>query len=240
MWETLPTQTLPQRAAKPVKRLVALAQALSADGLRSGALREVEEEVHASLDAFAVKYFKKLAAAVQEVWDVHVKEISGRYGKISLSYNEFVERADDRAIRSGFEAAKKAFGADIAQSYVNHVAGPDDPDSDDDGLREAYVRGAALATVKEVREKVDADALELTTRWFAEHRVAIKGLPDARQQEYEDIRALATEPQIGALRPPRTRIEGFTIEQDDGQLAAAPLAPLHLMSDDDGQFPSPT
>lgn len=237
LWETLPTQTLPQRGAKPVKRLVALAQALSADGLRSGALKEAEEEIHASLDAFAVKYAKQLAAAVQEVWDVHVKEISGLYGKASLSYNEFVERADDRAIRTGFEAAKKAFGADIAQSYVNHVAGPDDPDSDDDGLREAYVRAAALATVKQVREKVDADALELTTRWFAEHRVSIRGLPDVRQQEYEDIRALATEPQIGALRPPRTRIEGFTVEQEDGQLAAAPLVPLHLMSDDDGHFP---
>lgn len=237
LWEQLPTQTLPQRGAKPVKRLVALAQALSADGLRPGALKEAEDEVHASLDAFAIKYAKQLDAAVQEVWEVHVKEISGRYRKTGLSYNEFVERADDRAIRTGFEAAKKAFGADIAQSYVNHVAGPDDPDSDDDGLREAYVRAAALATVKEVREKVDADALELTTKWFAEHRVAIKGLPDVRQQEYEDIRALATEPQIGALRPPRTRIEGFTIEQEDGQLAAAPLAPLHLMSDEDGQFP---
>jgi type III restriction enzyme len=237
LWEQLPTQTLPQRGAKPVKRLVALGQALSADSLRPGALKEAEDEVHASLDAFAIKYAKKLNAAVQEVWAVHVKEISGRYGKTGLSYDEFVERADDRAIRTGFEAAKKAFGADIAQSYVNHVAGPDDSDSDDDGLREAYVRAAALATVKEVREKVDADALELTTKWFAVHRVVIKGLSDVRQQEYEDIRALATEPQIGSLRPPRTRIEGFTIEQEDGQLAAAPLAQLHLMSDEDGQFP---
>lgn len=237
LWEQLPTQTLPQRGAKPVKRLVALAQALSADGLRPGALKSAEGEVHASLDAFAIKYARQLEAAVQEVWDVHVKEISGRYGKAGLSYSEFVERADDRAIRTGFEAAKKAFGADIAQSYVSHVAGPDDPDADDDGLREAYVRAAALATVKEVREKVDADALELTTSWFAEHRVAIKGLPDARQQEYEDIRALATEPQIGALRPPRTRIEGFTVELEDGQFARAPLAPLHLMSDEEGEFP---
>ena len=237
LWEQLPTQTLPQRGAKPVKRLVALAQALSADGLRPGALKAAEDEIHASLDAFAIKYAKQLESAVQEVWDVHVKEISGRYGKTGLSYNEFVERADDRAIRTGFEAAKKAFGADIAQSYVNHVAGPDDPESDDDGLREAFVRAAALATVKEVREKVDADALEITTKWFAEHRVAVKGLPDVRQQEYEDIRALATEPQLGSLRPPRTRIEGFTVEQEDGQFAAAPLAPLHLMSDEDGQFP---
>ena len=98
------------------------------------------------------------------------------------------------------EAAKKAFGADIAQSYVNHLAGPDDETSADDGLREAFVRAAALATVKEVRDKVDLEALELTNRLFAEHRVAVKQLPDVRQQEYEDIRAMTTDPQRGVLR----------------------------------------
>lgn len=239
LWEQLPTQTLPQRGAKPVKRLVALGQALSADRLRPGALKEIEAELHRILDAYAVRFEKKLDAAVQEVWDVHVKEISGRYGAGGLSYTEFVERADDRAILTGFEAAKKAFGADVAQSYVNHAAGLDDPDADD-GLREAYVRAAALATVKEVREKVDGEAIQLTDRLFAEHRVVIKGLPDARQQEYEDIRAMATEPQLGSLRRPRSRIEGFTVEDEDGQLAQAPLAPLHLMSDEEGQFPLTT
>nr|WP_281386478.1 DEAD/DEAH box helicase family protein [Jiangella mangrovi] len=237
LWQTLPTETLPQRGARPMKRLVALAQALSTDALRPGALKEVEEELHRILDAYATRYARQLEAAVQEVWDVHVKEISGRYGKGGLSYDEFIERADDRAIRTGFESAKRAFGSDIAQSYVNHVAGPDDPDTDDDGLREAYVRASALASVKEVREKVDAEALELTDRLFAKYRVAIKRLPDVRQQEYEDIRAMATEPQLGSLRPPRTRIEGFSVEDEYGQLTVAPLAPLHLMSDDDGQFP---
>jgi len=169
------------------------------------------------------------------VWAVHVQEIAGRFGKTGLTYAEFVERADDRAIRTGFEAAKKAFGADIAQSYVNHLAGPDNDDGDD-GLREAYVRAAALATVKELRDKVDVEALELTERLFAQHRVVLKELPDIRQQEYENIRAMATEPQKGVLRPPRTRIEGFSVEED-GQIVAAPLAPLHLMSDENGQFP---
>ena len=211
LWEELPTETLPQRGARPVKRLVALAQALSADGVRPGALKEIEEEMHRRLDGFATIYAKQLEAAVQEIWDVHVKEITGRYGAGGLSYAEFVERADDRAIRTGFEFAKKAFGADIAQSYVNHLAGPDDEDADDDGLREAYVRTSALATVKEIREKVDAEAIELTDKLLAEHRVAIKGLPDARQQEFEDIRAMATDPQRGTLRRPRTRIEGFSV-----------------------------
>jgi len=236
LWESLPTQTLPQRGARPVKRLVALAQALSADGVSPGALRKVGEELHRILDGYATRYSDKLDAAIMEVWDVHVKEIKGHFGKEELTYAEFVERADDRAIRTGFEAAKKAFGADVAHSYVNHLAGADEDDSGDDDLREAFVRTAALATVKEVRDQVDREALELTDRLFAEHRVAIKGLTDVRQQDYEDIRAMATDPQRGVLRPPRTRIEGFSVEEDD-QIVAAPLAPLHLMSDSDGQFP---
>jgi len=236
VWDGLPTQMLPQRGAKPVKRLVALAQALAANGVRSGALAEVEREVQRRLDGFATIYQEALDAAVQEVWDVHVKEISGRYGKVGLSYAEFVERADDRAIRAGFEVAKKAFGADIAQSYVNHVAGDD---GDDDGLREAFIRISALATVKDVRERLDRDLLELTERMFAEHRVDIKGLPDVRQQEFDDIKAMATDPQLGTLRPPRSRIEGFSVQHGD-EIVPAPVARRHLMSDDEGNFPLTT
>jgi hypothetical protein len=236
LWEKLPTETLPQRGARPVKRLVALAQALSADAVWPGALREVDKELRAILDGYATRYGNRLEEAIQEAWGVHVQEIAGRFGRQGLTYAEFVERADDRALRTGFEAAKKAFGADVAQSYVNHLAGPDD-EADDDSLREAYVRATALATITEVREKVDKEALELTNRLFAEHRVAIKGLPDVRQQEYEDIRAMATEPQRGLLRPPRTRIEGFSVETENGLIMEAPLAPLHLMADEGGQFP---
>ena len=45
VWDALPTQTLPQRGARPVKRLVALALALSADGVSVGALGNVEQEL---------------------------------------------------------------------------------------------------------------------------------------------------------------------------------------------------
>jgi len=236
-WAGLPTQTLPQSGARPVKRLVALAQALSTDAIWPGALSGIEQELHRILNAYGTRYSDKLDSAIREVWEVQVKEIEGRFGERRLTYSEFVERADDRAIRTGFEAAKKAFGADVAQSYLNQLAGPDDEALADDNLREAYVRAAALATVKEVRDKVDLEALDLTDRLFAEHRVAIKELPDDRQQAYENIRAMTTDPQKGVLRPPRTRIEGFTLVEEDGQMAQAPLVPLHLISDEHGQFP---
>jgi hypothetical protein len=178
-----------------------------------------------------------LEQAIEQVWRVDVQEIAGQVGATGLSYREFALRADDRAIRSAFEDAKKAFGADIAQSYVNYLAGPDDEDAGDDGLRDAFVKASALATVGEIREKVDQEATSIVDQWFAETRVARKALPDIRQQEYGDILAMAVTPQLGALGRPRTRMEGYQVEESDGQLAMAPTAPLHLMSDDAGQFP---
>ena len=236
-WDALPTLTVPQRGARPVKRLVALAQALSADGVRPGSLKEVEEEMHRVLDAYAVRYEKQVQKAAEEVWAVRGQAISGTVGGSDLRYSDFAERADDRAIRVAFADAAKAFGADIAQSYVNHVAGPDDPDADDDGLRDAYVKASALATVPEVRVKVDKEADELASAWFDEHRVAIKGLPDERQQEYELIRALATEPQRGELKRPRSRMEDYVEVLASGQIAVSSLVGGHLMSDEHGMFP---
>ena len=236
-WDALPTLTVPQKGARPVKRLVALAQALSADGVRPGALKEAEDQIHAVLDEFGGRYDQLLKQAVAEVWAVRGQAIRGTVGSDKLTYSDFAERADDRAIRVAFEGAKKAFGADIAQSYVNHQAGPENPDADDDGLRDAYVKASALATVLEIRQNVDQKADGAASSWFVEHRDAIRALPDDRQQEYEAIRSLATKPQRGALVRPRSRLEDYKVLADDGQISEARLVPMHLMSGLDGMFP---
>ena len=233
-WDALPTKTIPQRGAAPVKRLMSLALALSSDGLRPGAVAEAETEIHRVLDAARVRHPGLLGTAVNEIWTVRGQSITGRVGGKQLTYEDFVEQADDRAIQVGFNDAKRAFGADVAQSYVNHLA---DDSGDDDSLRNAYVTTSALAIIPDVRVGVDREADELATAWFAEYRVAIKSLSDERQQEYADIQALATEPQIGSLTRPRNRIEDYIEVDDDGQQAQAPVVDRHLMSDDDGNCP---
>lgn len=239
-WDTLPTQTIPKKYARPVKRLVALAQALAMDGIRPNALTEVNEEMQAILDSYARRYTKLLDQSVDDVITVKIQQIAGKVGEEKLKYSDLVEKADDRAIRSAFEVAKKAFGADVAQAYVNYLAGPDDEDADDDGLRDAYVKTAALATVQEVRERVDREANELVDRWLGETRVERKALSDERQQEYEDIRAMAITPQTSSLGRPRTRVEDYATVDEHDQIGVAPLAELHLMSDADGMFPLTT
>ena len=208
-FDALPTQAVPQRGSKPVKRLVALAQALSADGLRPAALAEATKKLHDWLDGYATVHADEVAAAVKEIRAVQIQTLTGRSGQTGVTYTTRTVAADDRAIRSALDEAKRVFGADVAQSYVNHLV--DTSDDDDEDLREAYVRASALATVRPLREKIDRDADELVGTWFAEHRVAILGLTDERQQEYEDIRSLATEPQTGDMRRPRNRLEDFAV-----------------------------
>jgi len=233
-WDALPTKTIPQRGAAPVKRLMSLALALSSDGLRPGAVAEAEGEMHRVLDAARVRHPGLLGTAVNEIWAVRGQSITGRVGGKQLTYEDFVERADDRAIQVGFTDAKRAFGADVAQSYVNHLVGHD---GDDDSLRDAYVTTSALAIIPDVRVGIDREADELASAWFAEYRVAIKSLTDERQQEYADIQALATEPQVGSLTRPRNRIEDYVDVDDDGQQAQAPVVDRHLMADKDGMCP---
>ena len=236
-WDGLPSMTVPQRGAAPVKRLMLLALALSKDGMRPGAVSEAEKAMHAVLDEARERHATAISNAVIEVRTVRGQTIAGRVGGTQLEYTDFAERADDRAIRVAFEDARKAFGADVSGSYVDHLAGPDDVDADDDGLRDAYVLASAMAYVPDVRDRVDAAADELAEKWFAEHDQAVKGLPDQRQQDYLEIRELATTPKRVDLMRPRTRIEDYQPVSPDGEQSVAPLVDRHLMADSDGKMP---
>lgn len=237
VWDTLPTLSVPVKGARPVKRLVSLAQALSSDGLRRGALREASGRLHAVLDDFTRDYPAEVDKARQEVWDVHGQTLVGTTGRTGVSYRQFTERADARAIRVAFEDAKRAFGADVAQSYVDHLVGLLEDDWDDQSLTDAYVTTSALGYIPELRKRIDAVSEELAKDWFAEYGDAISQLSDERQDLYMEIWTLATVPQPGKLRRPRVRLEDWKVVDANEQVAMAPLVSRHLMSDEDGWFP---
>ncbi len=60
---SLPSQSLPQRTAKPVKRLTALAHELAADGLLPDAGKKAHAELHKVLDGARARYATEIAAA---------------------------------------------------------------------------------------------------------------------------------------------------------------------------------
>lgn len=234
-WESLPSLTIPQRGARPHVRLKALALELSRDGILPGAIREATHETTSILKAASVRHEKALEAAIDEVWTVHGLTVAGSTREAHLTHLHFTERADYRSIRTEYEQAKRAFGGDFSNSYLDILWSDDE---DDDGLDEfdAMAHLAGLSTIPQVREVYDREVEQLSDAWLEEHRVAIKGLPDDRRASYDDVRALSTQPKLTPLQRPRTRIGDFKVATDDG-VVAAETRELHLMSNKAGDFP---
>lgn len=226
----IPSQSLPRRGAKPIARLNAFAHALSSDGILTGALTEVKKKIHSVMDGLQKMYPEKFTEAVDEILAVHINSISGQVGGTEVQVASRIIAADERAIRTGFEEAKRVFGRDIANSYLSYLM-ENEPEVDD-----PRIAIAALASIPEVLHRVDEEAVRIFDEWSDASRISIKALSDARQQEYDEIRALAVEPQTVDLRPPRNRLEDFSISID-GRIELAPTSERHLMSDSAGKFP---
>ncbi|MDO5619648.1 DEAD/DEAH box helicase [Kocuria sp.] len=235
---SLPSQSLPRKGAKPVKRLTALAHALAVDGLRPDAGADAHKEMHAVLNGAAARHKEKLDAAVSEIWTVHGEAVAGHHGQTGVSLDRFTEVADDRSIRDAYRQAGRVFSPDLAGTYVDLLAGPDD-DQDDDGLRDAYVQVAALALVPEVGDDLDREAEKLTREWFDQYRVAIKDLTPERQAVYNDIRAMSVDPQrMDLTRPKNALVEtAYPPETEDSEPKPMPTRPKHLLAGADGQYP---
>ena len=233
VWDALvevPSQTLPRRVARPVRRLTALAQALSRDGLRKDARKDAYRKLFAKLDGLTTQHREDVAAASKGSRDVPGETLVARFGGgEAFEYLPFVEVADEKSVEADFRAACRRLTADVARKYADHVAGAED----DDGLLDAHVRVAALAQVDGVPDALDREAERIAKRWFADYRVAIKGLSDERQAVYDEIRSMSPKPRAIEVKRPRIRTEETRDADGDEWVTRTGL----LMSDGNGAFP---
>ena len=234
VWEAfgeVPSQTLPRKAARPVRRLAALGQALSRDGLRADARKHAYRWLFAKLDGLLVQHKEEAAAASKGILKVQGETLVARVvaGEV-LEYRPFAEVADEQSVEADFKAACRTLTADLARKYADHLASGDEGD---DGLFDAHVKVAALAEVDGVSDELDREADRIAKRWFGEYRVAIKELADERRAVYDEIKGMSPEPQVIELKRPRIRTE----ETDDAHGNELETRTGHLMSDGNGNFP---
>ena len=234
VWEAfdaLSSQTLPRKAARPVPRLSALAQALSRDSLRADARKDAYRKLFAKLDGLLAQHKETVAAASKGILQVEGETLVVRVvGGEVREHQTFVEAADEHSVEADFKAACRALTADLARKYADHIARRHE---DDDGLFDAHVKVAALAQVDGVSDELDREADELSKKWFGKYRVAIKGLTDERRAVYDEIKGMSPEPQVIDIKRPRVRTE--QTENADGNKLETRTG--HLMSGADGNFP---
>jgi len=235
---TLPSQSLPQRVAKPVKRLTGLAHELAADGLLAEAGKKAHAELHKVLDAAGARYATEISAARASVLTVEGKTVTADLKAKTKTFDAFAADADLVVIEDAYRRAARALSADVARTYAEYLAdadsGADDPA---EALIDAHVTVAALGLVPEVRTSLNIEADKLAKQWLDGFRIAIKGLTDERQDAYRQLREMSTEPQdLDLTRPTAWLVP--TTERRGGSETPLPRYQWHLLADADGTFPT--
>lgn len=237
---SLPSQTLPQKAARPVKRLTALAHELAADDLVPNAGKLAHAEMHKVLDAAQTRYADRITAARASVLSVEGVTGTADLRRGSLSFDDFLEEADYTVIESVFRQAARIISADLARSYAEHLADRRVKSGEDkeESLVDAHAEIAAFALVPEIKEYLDEQADKLGKSWLTKHRVAIKSLSHERQESYRQIREMSPDPGEVDLVKPTSWMVPTTVREANGTEVPLPSYPGHLLSDDAGNFPT--
>jgi type III restriction enzyme len=182
-FESRPSQTRPQRGAKPAKRLTALAHELASDDILPRAGRMAHAEMHKALDAFQVSQKEKIEAKRKSVMTVDGKTVIADMKGQEKSFDEFWEDADVAVIDDAFRRAARIFSPDIARTYVEHLAQKvasmdNDPEEYLEAIVEARVTIAGLGLVTEVQAYFDDEANKLAKAWLTKYAPEIKTLSD--------------------------------------------------------------
>lgn len=235
---SLPSQTLPKKQARPIKRLTALAHELAADGLLPDAGKVAHGKLHKILDDAQVTYADEIKAAREAVMKVEGKTVKADVETKAMTFDDFVEEADYAVIEDAYKRAGRAMTPDISRTYSDYLAAkaPEDEEQEE-ALIEAHTVVAALGMVPKIKDYLESEAEKFANEWLTEHRVSIKSLSDERQDVYREIREMSANPLDVELAEPRTQIQPTKARDPDGTEFDLPRYEWHLLCDTDGLYP---
>jgi hypothetical protein len=240
LFTALPSQTRPQRGAKPAIRLTALAHELASDGLLTGAGGKAHAAMHQMLDGFIAANAESFAEKRKSVMTFEGRTILADMRKGTTSDAKFQAEADDALIGDAFRRTARIISPDIARTYTIERAQrhPEAEDDFDEALIDSREEVAALHLMENLSIHFDAAAKKLADQWFSEYREGIKKLPHDRQDAYRQIVALSTDPQDVDLAAPTSRFEPTKVRESDGTETDIPTYEKHLLCDEGGLYPA--
>jgi hypothetical protein len=241
VFEALPSQTRPQRGAKPAVRLTSLAHELASDNILPGAGSLAHAEMHTALDKFQAHNEAKIKAKRQSVLVVDGKTVKADMLGKGRSLEQFWEDADVAVIDDAYRRAARVFSPAITHSYVDHLASKEanreeDPEAFLEAIVEARVTVAGLGLVMEVQAYFDAQADKLAKSWLTKYKSQIKALSDDRKESYRQIIEMSTEPQDVDLLKPEARYEATKVNES-GKVRVLPVWDSHLLCDQADKYP---
>jgi type III restriction enzyme len=230
-FEALPSQALPQKSYRPLKRLALLTQALARDELEADAVKNGLAGLFSRLNGLKAEYADRAQAEADAILTVAGTTMSVSLASGTVTDGEFSAAGDRATVDVAFAQVSKRLSRAVTRGYAAYIAEKSDEDFDD-ALQKAELQVAALGRIPEVAEALDARAEEVSSGLLATYRVQIKGLSDARRGIYGVLLAMARDPQHVGLEMP----SNWVVETANAS-GPLPTNRRHLLSDEYGDFP---
>jgi type III restriction enzyme len=235
---SLPSQSLPKRTARPVKRLTALAHELAQDGLLPDAGKKAHAAMHKVLDDIRADLASEITKAREDVLKVEGQTLQANIATQEKSFNEFVEVADYAVIEDAYRRAARIISPDLAITYSEHLAALNqDVEDEEEALIEAHTDIAALGLIDTVKVRLEQAAEALANEWLAEYQEAVSSLKDERRDAYREISELSATPFDVLLTKPGSWLQPTKAKDPDGVERPLPNYGQHLMCDEAELFP---
>lgn len=234
---SLPSQTLPKKQARPLRRLTALAHELAADGLLPDAGKRAHAEMHKVLDGAQIRYAEEIKKARESVLTVEGMTVTTDIESKSMSFDDFIETADYAVIEDAYKRSGRIIGPDIATTYSEHLASKSSEDEDENALIDAHTSIAALGLVPDIKGDIEHEAEKLSNKWLEQYRVDIKDLSDERQDVYRQIREMSFVPLDIDLARANVWLQPTRAIEADGTELDLPYFKNHMLCDGAGLFP---
>ncbi len=233
---TLPSQSLPQGGAKPIKRLTLLAHEIAMDKILLNAGKKAHAEMHLVLDAATARYAGDIVAARKDVLTVEGRAMRADMNAKTMSFDDFLEAADYTVIEDAYRRAGRVLSPDVARTYAGYLANKNSSKDPEGDLIDAHTTIAALGLVEAVKEYLDAEADKLARHWFEEFRVQIKSLSDERQEIYRQLKVWSADPQDVDLVKPTSGMQATVARDINGVETPLESYKHHLLCDEKGMF----
>lgn len=235
---SLPSQTIPKKQSKPIKRLTSLAHELAFDGILSDAGAFAHAEMHKALNAARQRYADQITDARKAVLTVEGRTLNADLADKKMSFDAFLETADYVVVDDAYRRASRSISPDLANSYSEFLASSEsDEDDYEEALMDAHATVAALGLVPEIQTYLEQEAEKLAKTWLMRFRIEIKTLSDERQDVYREIREMSAEPMDVDLAKPNSWMQRTIIREADGTERSLPKYEKHMLCDSEGFFP---
>jgi type III restriction enzyme len=223
----LPTYAIPRtHKSSEVRRLMKLGRLLANDELDEDAPEKAGKKL---LDALKAQYgrlkkTKRFRELVEEKAKVEVRAVNFAVGTDLVSEGETIQLAvSSENLEDLFDAAGRKLGEGLHKAWWRARV-----DEDPTAKEKAKLELVALCFLEEdVIADIEEQARKLVQEWLKAKRAKIKNLPEARRQEYDEIRRLASEPEVTTVAYPN---------EIDAKKGEKPWK-KHLYANGGGNFP---